>query len=93
MTLDLTWSANIVFASAGFSGWETVKTMPLSLLFSVLLAGQSQEQGAGNRAVLGMKNRFERTKSGGEQTVKGQRGLGGTHCLPCPSKEDLRAQK
>lgn len=47
MTVDLTWSANIVFPSAGISGWESVKGMQFSLLFSLPFAGQGRAGQAG----------------------------------------------
>ena len=65
VTLDLTRSANIVFLSAGFSGCETVKWMQLSLLFSLLSAGEGWD--LVGQVSSGMKSHFERTEQGKRQ--------------------------
>lgn len=101
VTVDLTWSANIVFPSAGISGWESVKGMQFSLLFSLPFAGQAG-QGRQGRAGpgpvrqggLGDENLSERTDSKGAcDTSPGNPGVGESTVFLCPSKKDLRPQK
>ena len=53
VTVDLTWSANIVFPSAGFSGRESVKGMQ----FSLLSVSPSQGRAGQGRAGQGRQGR------------------------------------